>query len=109
MEKNKCAGCRLDDGSIISVMMACQFCNRKIDGGIDMYMKEDKESEKPPLGTKPSWLQAEERIKELASAIERNAEKKNVNRLRVWIEELGYQCDILEHVIERKENEGNGK
>jgi hypothetical protein len=57
--------------------------------------KNEVNTEKPPLGVKPSWLQAEQRIKELASAIERNAEKKNVNKLRVWIEELGYQCDIL--------------
>ena len=54
--------------------------------------------QKPPLGVKPSWMVAWQRIGELADAIERQYESSNGNYKLVekWAQEIGWQCSIIE-------------
>ena len=53
--------------------------------------------EKPPLGARPYWIAASERIGELATAILRNSEdaSKNYQKISKWAEEIMQQCDMI--------------
>ena len=52
--------------------------------------------DKPPLGTAPYYVRVSERIRELAQAIERNADSNATVRLRLWAQEISEQCDLLD-------------
>ena len=63
--------------------------------------------DKPPIGVKPGWLHAVERISELAEAINRyatdehGAERRFV--MRLWADEIKMQLDIWDKLtIEAK-------
>lgn len=49
---------------------------------------------KPPLGVKPCFIQAEERIKDLADAISRYANRGDYETIKRWAREICLQCDI---------------
>ena len=53
---------------------------------------------KPPLGVKPAWMVAWNRIVELAEAIERQYESPNGDARLVekWAQEITWQCTIIE-------------
>ena len=51
---------------------------------------------KPPLGVKPCFIQAEERIKDLADAISRYANRGDYEIIKRWANEILMQCDIAE-------------
>lgn len=52
---------------------------------------------KPPLGATPAWLNARNRIGDLAKAIDRTAADPlgDINNIRQWASEILMQCDIL--------------
>lgn len=50
---------------------------------------------KPPLGVKPAYIHAAERIKDLADAISRNAMESNTYYLRIWANEMVNQIALL--------------
>lgn len=52
--------------------------------------------EKPPLGVKPYFIQAEERIKDLADAISRYVNRGDYEIIKRWANEILMQCDIAE-------------
>lgn len=60
----------------------------------------DAEMHKPPIGIKPGWLYATERISELASAIHRYVYDErvgiNIRLMRMWAEEMILQLEILD-------------
>lgn len=61
------------------------------------------EYEKPPLGAKPGYIQAWQRIGELAEAIERQYEVAgNIDCVKVWAKEIALQCDILKMCEEHR-------
>lgn len=49
---------------------------------------------KPPLGVKPCYIQAEERIKDLADAISRYANRGDYEIIKKWANEICLQCEI---------------
>lgn len=49
---------------------------------------------KPPLGVKPCFIQAEERIKDLADAISRYAHKGDYEIIKRWAREICLQFEI---------------
>lgn len=53
-------------------------------------------NERPPLGVKPYYIAASERIEALAGAIERYAENVDTEyeRIMEWAEEIKMQCMI---------------
>ena len=53
---------------------------------------------KPPIGVKPAWMAAWQRISELIDAIERQYESHNgdANLVKLWAEEITWQCSIIE-------------
>jgi len=51
---------------------------------------------KPPLGVKPCYIQAEQRIKDLADAISRYANRGDYEIIKRWANEILMQCDIAE-------------
>lgn len=55
------------------------------------------EYKKPPLGCRPCYIAAGERIQELASAIKRYAtEPENYSyKIQKWAKEIVSQCDIV--------------
>lgn len=60
---------------------------------------------KPPLGVKPAWLSAWERVSKLAAAIQRqcnDAPHGNYRFCREWAREIVMQCDILEKIKDVK-------
>ena len=63
-------------------------------------MGEEKRSVKPPLGVKPGWIVAWNRIGDLADAIERQYESSNgdVELVRKFAEEIEMQCQIIKNV-----------
>lgn len=69
------------------------------------------EFRKPPIGVKPSWLAATERIKELADGISRYAgyngslEDKTAV-MRVWASEIIWQCNIVDKLQNLKNERG---
>ena len=60
-------------------------------------------TDKPPLGCTPAWIRAQDRIKELADAISRNAynELRSTGYMRMWAQEIIMQIDIMENVGRR--------
>ena len=70
----------------------------------------DAEMHKPPIGVKPGWLCATQRISELASAIQRYAEDEHGvarrSQMRLWAEEMVLQVQILEWL---KQGEKDGQ
>lgn len=48
--------------------------------------------EKPPVGVKPYYIQAEYRIRELAEAISRNP---NCDRVKEWAIEIALQKELI--------------
>lgn len=54
------------------------------------------EYNKPPLGTKPATIHAEERAKDLADAISRNILADNFHHCKMWAEELAIQIEIAQ-------------
>lgn len=70
---------------------------------------------KPPIGVKPGWLHAVERISELADAIKRYADDEHgpARRflIRLWADEIKMQLDIwdkitlAEEFLETKDDE----
>lgn len=81
---------------LLQSAMEISFC--------DKLRKEREESEesqkhtisKPPLGVKPCYIQAEERIKDLADGISRYAHKGDYEIIKRWANEILMQCDIAE-------------
>lgn len=60
--------------------------------------------------TRPFYLPAEERIKELAQAILDSTDAGVTECLRLWAQEIEAQCDLIEHMRKRKgEQERHGK
>lgn len=63
--------------------------------------------EKPPIGVKPGWLYAVERISELAEAIQRYAEDGHGAErrllIRLWAEEIKMQLDIWDKFTRMEE------
>ena len=56
---------------------------------------------KPPMGCKPAWLVAENRISELAQAIDRSVEcRDRIGSMRNWAQEILLQLEILENIKE---------
>lgn len=55
--------------------------------------------EKPALGVMPCYIAAEKRISDLTDAIKRQikAEKPNYDLIKRWADEIGNQCDLIEH------------
>lgn len=55
-------------------------------------------TDKPPLGTKPCHIHAEQRIEDLSNAILRNigSDKPKYDLIRKWATEIVLQCDIAE-------------
>ena len=62
---------------------------------------------KPPIGVKPGWICAAERISALAGAIQRNADEghgsSRCSLIRGWAEEILMQCDIWDKITEMDE------
>ena len=60
---------------------------------------------KPPLGVKPYWLVAWNRISDLTEAIERQYEDENGNTelVELWAKEIVLQCQILKQLKEQKD------
>lgn len=58
--------------------------------------KEKGSTDKPPLGVKPCYIQSSERIKDLAEAISRYADRGDYQVLRKWAKEILMQCDVAE-------------
>ena len=54
--------------------------------------------EKPPIGAKPYYIQAEDRIKELAEAISRNP---NCDRVKEWAVEIALQKELIDRMKEK--------
>lgn len=54
--------------------------------------------DKPPLGVKPAYVVAWQRIGELIEAIERQYESPSgdAEKVRDWAEEIEMQCEIIE-------------
>lgn len=50
----------------------------------------------PPLCVKPYFIQAEERIKDLADAISRYANRGDYETIKRWANEILMQCNIAE-------------
>lgn len=75
--------------------------------GVPIY---DDDMQKPPVGVKPGWLCAIQRISELASAIQRYADDDHrvarIAQMRLWAEEMVLQLQILEFL---KQGEKNGQ
>jgi len=67
------------------------------------YLDYPKER-KPPIGAKPGWLCAAQRIAELAGAINRYAEDGHSDSRRIlirgWAKEIILQCDIWDNAEE---------
>ena len=70
-------------------------------------------NEKPPLGVKPSWMCAWQRIGDLCEAIVRQYESHdgNAHLCKQWAREIVMQCEIIEemrkeelHVNQRRKN-----
>lgn len=59
-----------------------------------------KDCTKPPLGTKPCRIHAEQRIEDLSNAILRNIGSDNpkYDLIRKWATEIVLQCDLAEIV-----------
>lgn len=53
--------------------------------------------EKPPLGVRPAWVAAWQRIGELAEGIVRQYESNNgdVDLVQLWSKEIDVQCKII--------------
>lgn len=72
--------------------------------GVPIY---DDDMQTPPVGVKPGWLCAAQRIFELASAIQRYAEDEHgaARRfpMRLWAEEIVLQLAIWDKLTERQE------
>ena len=69
-----------------------------------------EEQSKSPVGTRPFYIPAEKRIKELAKAILDSADTGVTECLRLWAQEIEAQCDLIEHMRRRKgEQERRGK
>lgn len=62
---------------------------------------------KPPLGVKPAWMVAWNRIAELCEAIERQYESHNGDHELVekWAQEIGWHCSIIEALKDDKDEE----
>ena len=59
---------------------------------------------KPPLGVKPAYIVAEDRIKELAEAIVRLSEEGrcHTEKIILWAKEIQMQCLIMQCIKEEK-------
>ena len=56
----------------------------------------EKYYSKPPLGVKPCFICAEERIKDLADGISRYAHKGDYEIIQKWAKEICLQCELAE-------------
>ena len=54
--------------------------------------------EKPPIGVKPYYIQAEDRIREIAEAIIRNP---NCDRVKEWAVEIALQKELIDRMKEK--------
>lgn len=54
------------------------------------------DTNKPPLGARPYYIAAENRIKELAQAISRYADTGMTENITEWAQEIILQCALLE-------------
>lgn len=56
-----------------------------------------KAAEKTPLGCRPYYIAASDRIEELATAIHRQATTQcNVTLIKKWADEIVAQCELME-------------
>lgn len=57
-------------------------------------------TEKPPIGTAPSWIVAGKRMEALSAAIERYAGAgvviRGTDTIRKWAKEIILQCDLVD-------------
>lgn len=65
----------------------------------------EKATFKPPLGCKPYWLVADERIHELAEAIARYSinSRKYLSSIKQWAEEISELCNMIDYLGELEE------
>lgn len=61
-------------------------------------MKDMAEMSAPPLGVKPAYLVAEDRITELCEAVVRMVEGKNYKLAKRYAREIYYQCDLMNQI-----------
>ena len=62
----------------------------------------------PPLGTAPFYIPAESRIRELAQAIDRNAESGATAKMVEWAKEIIEQCRLIDSMKKvQREEAGN--
>lgn len=66
------------------------------------------EREKPTLGTMPYSIAAEQRILELAGAIERRTAygHGDTGRISIWAAEIIEQCRVIENMRQREQEAG---
>ncbi len=61
----------------------------------------------PPIGVKPGWLHAIQRISDLAGAIQRYADEGHgdarLYQIRLWVDEMQMQLDIWEEISNRQQ------
>ena len=64
--------------------------------------------DKPPIGVKPGWLHAVERISELADAIKRYTDDEHGSArrflIRLWADEIKMQLDIWDKLTIAEES-----
>lgn len=58
---------------------------------------------KPPIGVKPYWISAFDRISDLAQAIDRYSDEKNTTSIKLWAKEIISQCDLVEEMTQLDE------
>ena len=82
----------------------------------DTADKKDIEINLPPVGTDPYWRVAEQRINELAKAINRKTEymlkhgrgKRDLDDIELWGSEIAEQCYILKYLDTCVDDEEEG-
>lgn len=96
--------CSIDDGFEIDEKIFKCYPELLTDGDfmnqyakyIEKLEKGNPPIQKPPLGVKPCYIQAEERIKDLAEAISRYADRGDYEVVKKWAREICLQCEIAE-------------
>ena len=64
--------------------------------------------DRPPLGVAPYYIRAENRIRELAQTIDRNAESGATAKMVEWAKEIIEQCRLIDSMKKvQREEAGN--
>ncbi|MCD8376835.1 MAG: hypothetical protein LUD69_07815 [Oscillospiraceae bacterium] len=110
-EHNRCAGCPLEDMALVSINEdCCGWARRNPERTAELMgliAIPDVAGAKPPLGVAPYWAVAQDRIDELAQAIQRYAhDRDGYKEIRGWAAEIVEQCDLLHYMsVEYEEGE----